>query len=147
VLVVGAGGAAAAIAVAVLGEGARELRILNRSQWRAEKLRDRLWVAYPGTGISVHDASDSQGAARGTDVIVNATYLGMKNEDPLPVPVRCLGRNTAVCDAVYRRAERPGSSGSPRNVVSALSPADGCCSTRGFRPRGSGPVKNPTCVR
>jgi shikimate dehydrogenase len=101
VLVVGAGGAAAAIAVGVLGEGARELRILNRSQWRAEKLRDRLWAAYPGTGISVHDASDSQGAARGTDVIVNATYLGMKNEDPLPVPVSCLGRNTAVCDAVY----------------------------------------------
>ena len=42
VLLVGAGGAAASIAVAVLREGARELRILNRSRWRAVKLRERL---------------------------------------------------------------------------------------------------------
>lgn len=103
VLLVGAGGAAAAIAVAVLGEGARDLRILNRSPRRAEKLRERLWGAHPGAGITVHAATDPESAARGADVIVNATYLGMSNEDPLPVPVSCLGTNTAVCDAVYKR--------------------------------------------
>jgi shikimate dehydrogenase len=102
VLVVGAGGAAAAIGVAVLGEGARELRVLNRSRGRAEKLRDRLRGVYPGVGISVHDASDPEAAAGGTDVIVNATYLGMKADDPLPVPADCLSSATAVCDAVYR---------------------------------------------
>jgi shikimate dehydrogenase len=102
VLVVGAGGAAAAIAVAVLGESVRELRILNRSRWRAEKLRERLREAYPGPGISVHDATDPEGAARGADVIVNATYLGMKGDDPLPVPAGGLEVDTAVCDAVYR---------------------------------------------
>jgi shikimate dehydrogenase len=102
VLLVGAGGTAAAIAVAILGEGARELRILNRSRWRAEKLQDRLWVAYPGVGISLYDATDPEGAARGADAIVNTTYLGMKHEDPLPLPLNCLGENTVVCDAVYR---------------------------------------------
>ncbi len=102
VLLVGAGGAAAAIAVAVLGEGTRELRILNRSRGRAEKLQERLWGVYPGAGISVHDAADPEGAARGADAIVNATYLGMNDDDPLPVPAGCLGTNTAVCDAVYR---------------------------------------------
>ena len=101
VLVVGAGGAAAAIAVAVLDDGARELRILNRSRWRAEKLRDRLQEGYPGAGISVYDATDPEGAAWGASVIVNATYLGMKPEDPLPVPVSALGTIAAVCDAVY----------------------------------------------
>ena len=101
VLLVGAGGAAASIAVAVLGEGARELRILNRSRWRAANLRERLWGTYPGTTISVHDATDPKGAARRADVIVNATYLGMKTEDPLPVPVGSLGLDAAVCDAVY----------------------------------------------
>jgi shikimate dehydrogenase len=102
VLLVGAGGTAAAIAVTILGEGAKELRILNRSRWRAEKLRDRLWVAYPGVEISLYDATDPEGGARGADAIVNATYLGMNNEDPLPVPLNCLGENTVVCDAVYR---------------------------------------------
>ncbi|MCA1718025.1 MAG: shikimate dehydrogenase [Actinobacteria bacterium] len=108
VLVVGAGGAAAAIAVAVLSEGARELRVLNRSRWRAEKLQDRLREVYPGAGISVHDATDPEGAARGTDAIVNATYLGMKDDDPLPVPAGCLGAKTAVCDAVYRPGKETG---------------------------------------
>ena len=102
-LLVGAGGAAAAIAVAVLGEGARQLCILNRSRERAEKLRERLGGAHPEAAIAVHDASGPEAAARGADVIVNATYLGMRNGDPLPVPVSCLGTNTAVCDAVYKR--------------------------------------------
>jgi len=102
VLLVGAGGAAAAIAAAVLGEGVGEVRILNRSLWRAERLRDALRSAYPEAGISVHDATDPEGAARGADVVVNATYLGMRNDDPLPIPADSLGRNTVVCDAVYR---------------------------------------------
>jgi shikimate dehydrogenase len=108
VLVVGAGGAAAAIAVAVLGEGARELRILNRSRWRAEKLRDRLQEGYPGAGISVYDATDPEGAAWGASMIVNATYLGMKDGDPLPLPASCLGTDTVICDAVYRPGRETG---------------------------------------
>jgi shikimate dehydrogenase len=102
VLVVGAGGAAAAIGVAVLDEGARELRFLNRSQWRAEKLRDRLQEVYPGAGISVRHATEPEDAARGVDVVVNATYLGMSDDDPLPVPEGSLGVETAICDAVYK---------------------------------------------
>jgi len=102
VLLVGAGGAAAAIAVAVLGEGAREVRILNWSRWRAEKLRDTLRSAYAEAGISVHDTADSRGAARGADAVVNATYRGMRDDDPRPLPAGSLGRDTVVCDAVYR---------------------------------------------
>lgn len=41
-------------------------------------------------------------AAEGADVIVNATYLGMKDGDPPPVPPGCLAEGMAVCDAVYR---------------------------------------------
>jgi shikimate dehydrogenase len=84
---------------------------------------------------------------RDADVIVNATYLGMKDDDPLPVPASCLGMNTAVCTWSTGPAKRPGSSGSPESGGSARSPADECCSTRGSRLRGSGPAKNPTCVR
>jgi shikimate dehydrogenase len=102
VLLVGAGGAAAAIAASVLDEGVGELRVLNRSPWRAEHLRDRLHRAHPNADISVHALREPLEGALGVDVIVNATYLGMKEDDPLPIPADCVGANMAVCDAVYR---------------------------------------------
>ena len=102
VLVVGAGGAAAAICAAVLGAGARSVGLLNRSAWRAEGLKRRLEQAYPRAEVTVHGAGP-ESALRGADVIVNATYLGMKDADPPPVPQECLAEGMAVCDAVYRR--------------------------------------------
>src|SRR5919199_1927813 len=102
VLLVGAGGAAAAFATAVLGEGAGEVRILNRSRWRAEKLRETLGEASPRAAISEHEFADAKAAARGVGTVVNATYLGMKVDDPLPVPASCLEADTAVCGAGYR---------------------------------------------
>lgn len=103
VLVVGAGGAAAAISAAVLGAGAGHVGLLNRSAWRAENLKKRLGKAYPQASVSVYPADEPERAARGARVIVNATYLGMKDRDPLPVPPGSLVEGVAVCDAVYRR--------------------------------------------
>jgi len=103
VLVVGAGGAAAAISAAVLGAGAGHVGLLNRSAWRAEDLRKRLARTYPEVEVSVYPTDEPERAARGTGVVVNATYLGMKDEDPPPLPPDCLTDGMAVCDAVYRR--------------------------------------------
>jgi shikimate dehydrogenase len=103
VLVVGAGGAAAAISAAVLGAGAWHVGLLNRSTRRAEDLKKRLAKIYPRAELSVYPADEPERAARGADVIVNATYLGMKDGDPPPVPPSCLTQGIAVCDAVYRR--------------------------------------------
>lgn len=103
VLVVGAGGAAAAISAAVLGAGADHLSLLNRSEWRAQRLRRRLEQAYPKAEISVYGPDGAEEATEGRDVIANATYLGMKEDDPPPVPPDCLAGGMAVFDAVYRR--------------------------------------------
>lgn len=104
VMMVGAGGAAAAIGAAVLGEGASELRIMNRTQRRAEALRDRLRAAFPERVVSVY-VGDAEAVTAGTDAIINTTYLGMKDDDPLPVPARCFEPGMMVCDAVYRRGK------------------------------------------
>ncbi len=102
VLLVGAGcAAAAAFAASVLKEGVPELRILNRSPWRAEQLRERLQGAYPDADISVHPLSEPRRAALGVDVVVHAAYLGIKGDDPLPMPADCLEANMTVCDVVY----------------------------------------------
>jgi shikimate dehydrogenase len=101
VLLLGAGGAAAAIAVAFGGAGIRELNIANRSVEHAIELRNKL----RGVGMEkvvVHPLDALNEAVLKTEIIVNATSLGMKEEDPLPIPVEYLDESKPVCDAVYR---------------------------------------------
>lgn len=101
ILLLGAGGAAAAIALAFGSEDVGELRIANRSVEHAVELRDKLRRAgLKKVEVYPPDALDE--AAREVDVIVNATSLGMKDGDALPIPVEHLGEGRAVCDAVYR---------------------------------------------
>jgi len=107
VLLLGAGGAAAAIGAAVLGEGAARLDLCNRTGERAERLRRVLVGVVEGSHggrieIGVRSWGERGVAAAQADVILNATYLGMKDGDPLPVPAEALSYVEAVCDAVYR---------------------------------------------
>ena len=105
VLILGAGGAAAAIAVASLGEGASRLYIVNRTETRAEELRARLLGIGREAEVSVHPFEEVGEAAAEAEVLINATYLGMKEGDPLPLPVEALTAEKVVCDAVYLAAE------------------------------------------
>ena len=101
ILLLGAGGAAAAVALAFAAEGVGELRIVNRSAPHAAELRDKLHGAGPQkVEVYPYDALDK--AAREAEVVVNATPLGMKGGDLLPVPAEHLNEGRAVCDAVYR---------------------------------------------
>jgi shikimate dehydrogenase len=101
VLVLGAGGTAAAIAVAALGAGATQLYIANRTAGRAEQLRLKLSEAVPETEVLTCPLDRAGEAAAEADIVINATYLGMKKEDPLPLPVETLAEEKIVCDAVY----------------------------------------------
>jgi shikimate dehydrogenase len=101
VLLLGAGGAAAAIALAFGTAGIGELRIANRSPEHATELRDKLRAAGMKR-VEIHPLDALDEAAREAEVIVNATSLGMKDGDPLPIPAEYLDGRRAVCDAVYR---------------------------------------------
>jgi shikimate dehydrogenase len=100
VLLLGAGGVAAAIALAFSLERIGELRIVNRSIEPARELLGKL----RGAGLKKVEVTsgDALGEAAKTEVIVNATSLGMRDGDPLPIPVEHLGGGRTVCDAVYR---------------------------------------------
>lgn len=102
VLVLGAGGAAAAVAVAALGAGAEALMLANRTPARAAALAGRLRELSSGRDVRVYPLAQARSAAEEAGVIVNTTYLGMKDVDPLPVPVEVLGPERSVCDVVYR---------------------------------------------
>ncbi|MEJ7819195.1 MAG: shikimate dehydrogenase [Rubrobacteraceae bacterium] len=101
VLILGAGGAAAAIAIAFGEAGIGELHIVNRSLDHATELRDKL----RGAGlenVEAHPLEALDETLAKTEIIVNATSLGMKDGDPLPIPTEYVQEGRAVCDAVYR---------------------------------------------
>lgn len=81
VWLVGAGGAGAAIAVALLDAGVEHVAIQDTDGARARRLADRLTVRRPGR-VTVVD-----GPPRDVDIAVNATPLGMGTTDPLPFDV------------------------------------------------------------
>ena len=101
VLLVGAGGAAAAVAVAYGEAGIGELHIANRSVEHARELRDKLRTAGIEK-VQFHPLGALEDLVPRADVVVNATSLGMSDGDPLPFPVEHLADGASVCDAVYR---------------------------------------------
>jgi shikimate dehydrogenase len=101
VLIVGAGGAAAAVAVAVLGEGASRLYVANRTARKAGELRAKLSEVALGAEVLACTIDEVGGVAEEAEVLINATYLGMKEGDPLPFPAGSLSPEKVVCDAVY----------------------------------------------
>ena len=97
VLVLGAGGAAAAVLLAVKGWEGRRVQVYARTMERARALVARI-------GIDAEVIADPHAAARDATLVVNATPVGMR-DDALPLDPEMLGRESAVLDLVYRAGE------------------------------------------
>lgn len=95
VLLLGAGGAGRAIAFALLDAGVTELTIANRDQERARELVAALQAVYPGASVACGPAQ-----VRGHRVVVNATSLGQRADQPLPVDPAGLDPHVLVADIV-----------------------------------------------
>jgi len=92
-LVLGTGGSARAVAIAAAGAGA-ELLVRSRDAMRARGFA--AWATAHGTRARV------AGAASAADAIVNATPLGLRDGDPLPIEPDVVRDVRAVLDLVYR---------------------------------------------
>ncbi len=98
VLLLGAGGAARAIAHGVAGAGAK-LVLANRTREKAEEIARGL------EGAAVRGIDEALAAAD-WDVLVNATSKGMREVDPQsPVPEEAIRPGTVVMDIVYKPIE------------------------------------------
>lgn len=100
VVLVGAGGAARAIAFALAGEDAT-VDIVNRTVERAEKLADE--VREVGE-VAAHPLDALDDVVPDADIVINATTVGME-EDVSPVPADALRPHHVVFDAVYTPLE------------------------------------------
>lgn len=104
VLLLGAGGAARAVAFGLVNAGAR-VDIANRTQHKGEELAAR--VAAHGEARFV-GALHEIGSLDAYDVLVNASSLGMvEQESKSPVPAESLRPELLVMDIVYKPMRTP----------------------------------------
>ncbi|MBV4466279.1 shikimate dehydrogenase [Pseudomonas sp. SWRI79] len=99
VVQMGAGGAGAAVAHALLSEGVQLLSIFDVDQSRAQSLANNLNQHFGfGRAVAGHDLPGTLGQADG---LVNTTPMGMKKLPGMPVPVELLRAQLWVAEIVY----------------------------------------------
>jgi shikimate dehydrogenase len=96
VLLIGAGGAARAVAFGLVARGSKVM-VANRTRERAVRLAQEL---------GCDSCALSELASREADVLINTTSVGMwPNVDETPAPASALRKNMVVFDAVYNPTE------------------------------------------
>ena len=98
--VLGAGGAARAIVLALQRAGSPEIRIVNRTPARSETL-----ARSAGGAIRPVSWGDWKAAFGDAGLLVNTTSLGMTGKPPLEIVLDHLPRRAAVADIVYNPLE------------------------------------------
>lgn len=94
-LVIGAGGAAKAVTLALGEAGASEVIVSSRNASKSRKAASLAGQV---------GRSGSLSEAEGVDVIINATPIGMRgagNEDQLPLPVEAMHKGQIIVDLIY----------------------------------------------
>ncbi len=99
-VLLGAGGAAMAVATALLDAGVPALRLVNRTQARAEQLAAQL-----GARATVVAWAERADALAGAALLVNTSSLGMTGQPPLELPLAALPEDAVVSDIVYAPLE------------------------------------------
>jgi shikimate dehydrogenase len=95
-VVLGAGGAARAVVVALLEAGVPELRLVNRTTRRAEELAESI-----GGNIKVVAWDDRVTTLKEASLLANTTNLGQAGQAPLDMPLMPLPPTALVYDIVY----------------------------------------------
>ena len=110
-LLLGAGGAARAIAIKLAQTGAAHVEIRNRTAEKAVALADEVKSHFPEVEISGGGLEELESAARGRDIIVNTTSLGMtgdkEREAACCLPEEFIPPESICADAVYNPLDTP----------------------------------------
>jgi shikimate dehydrogenase len=99
VVLVGAGGAGAAVGYAMLKSGTQELRVHDTDRSRAVALAERMSGLFQESRVTVCD--DVESALGNTDGLAHATPTGMQKHPGMPVPAECLRPPLWVAEIVY----------------------------------------------
>ena len=102
ILLIGAGGAASAIATALASADPSQLAMFDPDMTKAEQLAHSIEAQY-----GVHTTVQGTNDPAGFDLVINASPLGLKSDDPLPVPPERLDRSAQVCDILMKNQPTP----------------------------------------
>ncbi len=100
ILILGAGGASRAITLSLLEQGAKEIRLVNRSKEKAQALADE-FSAFGLGEIKVLDWADRNDAMQGVALLINTTNQGMHGQADLEIDLSHLPPKAMVSDAIY----------------------------------------------
>ncbi|NDE90753.1 MAG: shikimate dehydrogenase [Alphaproteobacteria bacterium] len=110
-LVVGAGGAARAVIIALAQSGCSDIRITNRTNDRAIALAKEMneaikeksssLISRPSSLITPVAWQDRDDAMRDCATLINTTTQGMQGQPPLDINLRALDDHALVTDLVY----------------------------------------------
>jgi shikimate dehydrogenase len=101
-VVVGCGGVGSAIAASLAAAGLSAIALYDATSGSAEALGDRLRQHYPALQVATGSNDPT-----GYDIVVNATPLGMKPGDPLPVDINKIAPTTFVGEVVMKEEYTP----------------------------------------
>lgn len=102
VTVIGAGGGARAVCYGLMQEGAKEIRLVNRTRAKAERI-----AAEFGGPIAVHAWESRHHALDGVATVVNTTSQGMVGLPALDLTLDRLPKAAIAADIIYTPLESP----------------------------------------
>lgn len=102
VLVLGAGGAAQAI-IMYLGDGPRKIYVTDIDEGRCRSLKDHYKTYYDEKKLEIVKSEALREILKDAELLINATPVGMKEEDPSPIDKALLRPGLYVYDLVYNR--------------------------------------------
>lgn len=97
VTLLGAGGAAAAVIIALESFAPVDITICARTASRAQALADRL-------GVTVQIVDDADAAVRNASLVINCTPIGLR-DNQLPVAIESLASNARVLDLIPKSGD------------------------------------------
>jgi shikimate dehydrogenase len=102
IMVLGAGGAARAVVASLVAQGAKEIRVANRTRDKAQEIADAV-----GAAVKVLPWDERADALDGISLLANATSLGMAGKPPLDIQLDRLPKKALVGDLIYIPPETP----------------------------------------
>ncbi len=102
VLVLGAGGAARAVVASLAAQGAKEIRLANRTLDKTREIADAV-----GPEVKVVPWDERADALDGVALLANATSLGTAGKPALDMPLDRLPDSALVGDLIYIPPETP----------------------------------------
>lgn len=102
IVVLGAGGAARAVVISLLDEGAKEIRLINRTRAKADEL-----ASVDTSVVKTYEWDERHAALEGAAMLVNTTNQGMYGQPPLEIRLDALPKMAMVSDLIYIPLETP----------------------------------------